>query len=559
MIARPLQRLGLALAALLLVAAGVAALVALRPAPALPTWRAEAWLPAEAELVVWSAPTASVAERFDELAQTVTGLRGVWDAVQLASGVDWRDAAAIQRAGLRGDAGLAAFWWRQAAWVVVPIAAAAGGDHVREQLRRRGYGVGAPQALGNGQLWQIAGRDSQADLLQLWQGADAVVLRMPLEATATLAGPSELAGYFKAKTLASLDQAPGVLHLRWAWQGTGSSGQGAKVQAALHQALGPADLLLGGVVDRVQGLDADVQLGPEGLTSQVRLKAAAGKLADVASYHAGFVADAAALSLGDLLPDETLLLSQLRLNPALWNGLPQALQDAVLPAHALQALHPALAGVDARQALQMWDGQVAVALLAVADAVPLDPRAWAKLWWRTALRPVVAVSLRSDAQARELQERLRAAIDTSADRSQPASFGRWLGFSVAGPDAPWLLLRQGRVIAMVSGQGAADDLRRVTEGKYAALGQAVQGEHEKTLVAGQRYWSSALLHTPRLVRSLRRRGVPDYATQLLGAVHSVAATVELTADSVTLQVALRPAADEEADHAAPVQGAGGGL
>jgi hypothetical protein len=552
------RRIGFGMAALLLVAAGVFAWSHWRPSADLPAWQAESWLPAEAELVVWSDPVASVATRFDELAKTVTGLRGIWDAVQLASGVDWRDPQAIERAGLRGDAGLAAFWWRQAAWVVVPIAGARGGEHVLEQLRRRGYGVGKPQALRTGQLWRVAARDGQADQLLLWQGDQAVVLRLPLDGTPTGDVEAEMLAYLSAKTLPVIDKAAGVLHLRWSWQAAGAA-QGAKAQAALHQALGPADLLIGGAIDRLQGLDADVLLGPDGLTAQVQLRAATGKLADIASYHAGFIDDAAALSLGDLLPDETLLLSHLRLNPALWNTLPQSIQDLALPAHALQALHPSLSGVDARQALQAWDGQVAVALLAVADSVPLDPRGWAKLWWRTALRPVVAVSLRSDTQARDLHERIRAAIDTSADRTQAVSFGKWVGYSVPGPDAPWLLLRQGRMIAMASGAGTADDLRRVVEGKYAPLSQAVRGEHEKTLVDGKRYWSGSLIHTPRLVRSLRRRGVPDYATQLIGAVHSVALTLEMSSDCLTLRLAMRPSMDEEADHAAPVQGAGGGL
>lgn len=548
---------------------GVAVLAALaalwwgRAAPELEPWQPAAWLPESAEMVAWSEPTGDVAARFDELARSVAGLRGVWDAVQLATGVDWRSAEAVEKAGLRSDAGLAASWWHQAAWIAVPLAGPRGADHVLEQLRRRGYGVGAAEALGAGQLWRIASRDGVADKLQLWQGQAAVVLRLPQDGTPTGDSTSEFQAFLAAPRRASLDSRPGVLHLRWNWQADtagATSGTAARVQAGLHQALGPADLLVGGMVERIQGLDADVQLGPQGLSAQVDLRSAPGKFADVAGYHAGFINDAAALSVSDLLPDETPLLAHLRLNPALWNSLPQVIQDAALPSHALQALHPSLSGVDARQALQAWDGQVAVALLAVADSVPLDPRAWEKLWWRTALRPVVAVSLKTDVQARELQDRLRQAIDTSADRSEAASFGEWTGFAVPGPGAPWLLLRRGRALAMVSGQGSADDLRRVAQGKYANLAKTAVGEQETAMVAGKNYWASALVHTPRVVRSLRRRGVPDYATQLLAAINSVAVSVELTADRFTVHLGMRPSPpDGEAAANAPVHGAAGAL
>ncbi len=543
--------------------ATVAALWWWRPAPALAPFQPAAWLPASAEMVAWCEPAGDVAARFDHLSQSVAGLRGVWDAVQLATGVDWRSAAAVAKAGLRSDAGLAACWWHDAAWVTVPIDGQRGADHVLEQLRRRGYGVGAAEAVAAGQLWRIGAREGAADRLQLWQGQEAVVLRLPQEGTPTGDSALEFQAFLAAPRRASLDERPGVLHLRWNWRpaaAAATSASAAKVQAALHRALGPADLLVGGILDRIEGLDADVELGPQGLGAQVDLRSAPGKLADVAAYHSGFISDAAALSVSELLPDETPLLATLRLNPALWQSLPQLVQDAALPSHALQVLHPSLSGVDARQALGAWDGQVALALLAVADSVPLDPRAWEKLWWRTALRPVVAVSLRSDVQARELQDRLRQAIDTSAERAESASYGDWTGFAVPGPGAPWLLLRRGRALAMVSGLGSADDLRRVGEGKYASLAKTAQGSQETAILAGKKYWAGSLLHTPRVVRSLRRRGVPDYATQLLAAIDSVAVSVELTPDRLSLHLGLRPSApDGEAAANAPVQGASGAL
>ena len=43
-----------------------------------------------------------------------------------------------------------------------------------------------------------------------------------------------------------------------------------------------------------------------------------------------------------------------------------------------------------------------------------------------------------------------------------------------------------------------------------------------------------------IVRSLRRRGVPEYVLELLGSIRSVATSVALDNDGIQVQLALQP-------------------
>jgi len=179
----------------------------------------------------------------------------------------------------------------------------------------------------------------------------------------------------------------------------------------------------------------------------------------------------------------------------------------------------------------------------VADDVPLDPRIWPSLSARRSLRAVLALSMRSDVAADALVQRVRTVLDTSTEPSKPAQFGRWTGLAAAGPEAPWWLLRDGRRLALVSGVGAGDDLGRMAAGRFPSLGAVVAGDIERDVVQGRRQWLSVLVTTPRITRSLRRRGVPDHFVQMLGSVAAVAAVVRLTPDGIEFDAALRPAGE----------------
>lgn len=508
-----------------------------RPQPAAP-WSPARYLPADADVALWTAPVGQVAGRLGDLGDQVPGLAGVFDLLRSYAGVDLRDEQATERAGLRRDAGTAVCVWRNAVWWTVPVRGPQGAQHVVETLRRRGYGIGAPRPTAHGRSWLVTDRQGQADRARLWHGPDAVVLRVALDPTPTGNEADALGALLTATPRTDLDLRGAVARAELHW---GEAGRGARlVRDALHQALGPADLVIGAVADRAMGASVALEIDAQGLAARLALRSLPGKLQDIAQWHQGFIAKGGELSLADLLPDETPLVASARLNPGLWNNLPELLRDRVLPASALRALHESLGGVDARQLLAQLDGQVAIAVLAVGDEVPLDPTQWPNLWWRTALRIAVGVAARTDVEAAALADKLRSAVDTSADRSQPAQYGAWTGFSVPGPGAPWMVLRQGRQLAMIAGPGAADDLRRVAEGRFGALAKVATAPVEHAIASGQDLWLGARVGTARIVRSLRRRGVPDYALQLVGAVETVSARVRLTADEVVVDVALRP-------------------
>lgn len=523
-----------------------------REAPLAP-WSPARYLPADADVALWTAPIGEFGARVGDLGDQVPGLRGVFDLLRMYAGVDLRDEEATQRAGLRRDAGTAVCVWRNGLWWAVPVRGAVGASHVTGLLQRRGYGIGPAQTTAHGNSWPVDDRQGGAGRARVWHLPDAVVLRIALDVTPTGNDPEAIAALLAAPARQDVDLQGAMARAESNW---GDKGQGANlVRALLHKALGPADLVVGAVADRAVGAGARLELGRDGLNVRVTLRSANGKLDDIARYHQQFVPKGGELSLADLLPDETPVVAYARLNPGLWTNLPEMLRDQVLPASALRALHESLSGVDARQVLAQLDGQVALAVLAVGDEVPLDPNQWPQLWWRTALRLAVGVSARTDVEAGALLDKLRSAVETSADKPQPASFGTWNGFSVPGPGTPWLVLRNGRQLALVSGPGASDDLRRVAEGRFASLAKVATAPVESELVRGSEVWLSSRLGTARLVRSLRRRGVPDYALQLVGAVETVAARVRLGSSEVKLELALRPSGRKAGAEKA-VQGAG---
>ena len=490
-------------------------------------------VPEAADGVLWLDRLDGAARGLRRLTDRVAGVGGLREAVTLLAGLDLLDPKAVARAGLRPDAGVVLFRWQGAVWLVLPVAADAGAQHARNLLERRGYLV---QGAGP---WQIFDRTASArQVAQMRLAAGVLIVAWPLADKA-----AGLAEYDASPRRQTLTAGPGEVHaqLRLAPDGPELTG--------LHGLLGPANLILGGILDRMERLDLDLQLDNIAPILRFRLLAHAGALADVADYHVHFLDEspAALLDLGRLLPDETPLLLRARLNPALLGLVPQTLRDQYLPQSALGLWHPALNGIDFQRALlQPWDGQIALGLLAVANDLPLDVSTWAQRPWRKDLRFFVALGMHSDAEATALVGSVRTALETASLRPQVAQFREWAGFLVESGDPPWWLLQKGRDLALVSGEGEGQDLMRVANGKFPDLHGAALAAVEKSLVAGSERWAGALVETPRVARALRRRGVPDYVVQLVAGVQSIACGLTLDADALTLDLQLRPASAQTA-------------
>lgn len=517
-----------ALAIVVLLTAGAALWWMLHPQTSPFLW--QAWTPRDAEVVVWTEPLGRVRRELHHLTEQIPGSKGLRDITLLTAGLDLDDPDALGNAGLRDDAPLLAFRWQGAEWLAVAVRDESGARHILQLWEHRGYHVARLEA---GQ-WSLADRshlDREAG--RAWHRDGVLLLR---------AGPNPepaLAAYLQAPRHSAADWSdrPGAAHLH--------ARLDKDTLRQVHEVLGPANLLIGGAIDRLEQAEVDAVLTPvPGM--HARLESAPGALADVAAYHSGFRASVPGTQAGPrtLLPDETPLLLQARINPAMLAMVPTPVRDAVLPATLLTQLHPSLVGIDARQqVLDVWDGQVGLAILGIDDSVPLDPRAWHQLSWRTALRVAVTLSLRTDQDASTLLQRVRSALETTPDKPVTVQLRSWAGFAVAGPEAPWMLLQNERTVAFVSGTGELEDLQRTATGRFPDLEHAARGDLERSIVLAAP-WIGALATTPRIVRSLRRRGMPDYVVQLLASLATVSTAVVLEPDAIRLDVQVRPARTE---------------
>lgn len=489
-------------------------------------WRQQ--VPADADGWLWLDQPDDARRGLAALTRSVPGLRGLPEALQLWTGVDLLDADDVAEAGLRDDVGPVGFAWRGSIWLVVPVRNADGERHLRDLAAARGWRLTA-----TGPHTARLQTAAQADAGECWLTPDQRwVLRVgpPLaDADRAWQQVAKLAG--KPPT----EVRPGAVHLHLAIAN--------ESREQLRQRLGPAAGLLGGVLDRLRSADVDLAFAGALPTLRVRLASEPGQLADVAQYYQDFVAEEGGLlDLGDVLPDETALLVRGRLNPLMLQlalnlvGGPGALTAA------LSAWHPALAGIDpARQVLAPWDGQWGVALLGLGDGLPLDPGAWTPATLRPQLRFVLAGHFKTDREAADLVARVRSAVETAGTPPTPVQLGPWTGWTVVDPNAPWTLLQQARRVLLVSGQGALEDLQRVASAKFANLQSRSRSEPERGLVEGRRQWWGVLATTPRLVRALRRRGVPDYAVDLLAAVAQWSVVARWSPDALELTTHLQPA------------------
>ena len=561
------------------------------PKQLLAPWTAAPWLADDADAAVWLGGLDRTGVALAALTQQVEGAKGLLQAADLALGVDLTKPETLTKAGLRPDAGLVALRRAGVSWVVLPVSDRRGVQHLLARLAQRGYAATPGTAEQDQERWAIADRqDAKRTVATVWylppprsvallywpDGPPVVSASAPPAAEPTKAaepaGPeaaqAALSALLAAKpadpakleaiaATAGLARLPDSAPIRGWWR----IAKADPLRMQVANLIGPASLVFGSVIDRVDRVVLVGELAGPAPRLSLALQAGEpaakpedGKLADMVTYWWNFLPEVrgAMLDLADLLPDETPLLVRARLNPGMLSLVPDAIKSQILPSSALVALHPALSAVDVwSQLIQVWDGQIAGGLLAVADSVPLDPAAWPSLWWRTALRPWVAVALKTDRDAQLLLERVTAALDaaktmgTLTETVAPAQFRDWTGIVVSGPDAPWWLLRKDRRVAFVSGQGTEDDLRRVASGRLPDLASAIKVLPATALlpglVRGEGQWLGVAVQTPRVVRALRRRGVPDYATQLLASVASVSTQVRLTPDALWIDAELRPA------------------
>lgn len=488
-------------------------------------------VPEDADALLWLDRLDVATRGLKRLTDRVPGARGLREALTLLADVDLLDRDAVEKAGLRPDAGAALFRWKNALWLALPVENADGAQHVMKLLQKRGY-----KLQGQGP-WQIFDRqNAQKQVAQMRLEGGTLVLQWPLTDK-----PGTLEERAQAPHLKTLPTAKGELHARMQIQADGPE------IAQLHALLGPANLILGGLIDRLERLELDVELDAKQPVLHLRLLSQPEALREIADFHMNFLSEGpgALLDLGQVLPDETPLLLRARLNPALLAMVPQGLRDQFLPVTLLGHWHPALNGVDfQRTLLQVLDGQVAAGLLGLADDFPLDPGQWPQRSWRKDLRFFVAATAKSDTDAEALLTAVRTALETSADKPVTTQLLEWAGISVPIADTPWWLLRHGRHLLLVSGRGEGEDLARIASGKFPDLRSSVQGAVEKTLVDGAGRWAGILVETPRIARALRRRGMPDYVVQMLSAVQAVAAGIALDKNGVSLDVELRPAAAE---------------
>ena len=491
------------------------------------------WVPTDADALVWTPRLSQVTRSVREVTGQIPGLAGVADAGKVLVGVDMTRPESLDDVGLQPAAGVALFRFDGALWAIIPVADARGVVHVRGLLEKRGYRLVVGQLVTH----VFDRTDTQREVALLREDPGVLVLRWSITPPTTQAKPVDFAAYDQAKKLTALPDRPGDVHARMLVKADGPE------LTTVHTLLGPANLVLGGMIDRVDTLQADVRLSGGEPRVDVTLSGKPGAFQDVADYHTRFIAEApgALLDVGAVLPDETPLLVRARINPALLAMVPEALRTAFLPPTLLGAWHPALNGVDfQRTVLDTLDGQVALGVLAVADDVPLDPGQWPTRSLRKDLRFFVAASCKTDAQAETLLAGVRMALETSPDKPTLAQFGDWAGFAVPVADTPWWLLRSGRHVLVVSGRGEGEDLQRTASGKFESLAKSAGGGLAQDVLTGRGRWAGALVELPRIVRSLRRRGVPEYVLELLGSIRSVATSVALDNDGIQVQLALQP-------------------
>lgn len=500
-----------------------------------------AQVPAAVDQLLWADSLGGAAAGVRRIAGQLRGAEGIADAAAMLAGLSGLESPQLREVGLRPDAGVAVYRYDGAFWGVTQVSGRRGAEHILGVLERRGHVVEPIAPLDPGAAWwRISARGKPGDVrIHARLRGDLFLLRWRLSAQAD--DPAQALQRWQEAprmTAEALGGRPGQLH------GNFTLDRALGLQQAARRAMGSATLLFGRLVDRFERAQLDLSLDGPQPTVALALKTAPAGAKDVADYHQGFLAEKEGLlQLGDLLPDEVALLARGRVNPALLDMVPRIVRDRLIPASLLGQVHPALAGLDVRSALiEQLDGQLAAGLLGVDDQAPPDPRSWPVRGLRKTVGGFVALSLKTDRAARDLLERAETLLKEGGAAPQRVVLGAFSGFSVDVEPAPWGLLRRDRALVWISGKGELARFERTAKGVFPSLGKAADSPLERDVLAGRGHWVGAMATTGRVVRSLRRRGVPDHFVSMVASVAALSATLALEPDGALLTLQLRPKA-----------------
>ncbi len=545
-----MSKRALAAAGFVVLVGGVAAWLSLRGPGQGAALRLADVVPADARATVWVDDVGGLFDALGRVGRRLEGAEELPQALGMALGLERATGQGVDAAGLVADSPAVAFVWQDALWAALAVHPGRGPQHMRRWLADRGFQV-APLGAADRGTWRVTRAGSP--VAHVWAGGGVLLARAPLPQELVQAlGRAKASGDKGAQAPAdppasdaqaeaahaaweAVDKAapragPGLLHLR------ASLTKGDALRPAIRKQLGLASLLFGGMVDAVQGVDADLSLGGDTLELRVRLPSVPGASKDTAAYYDGFLSGPA-LELGGVLPDEVALWGRAHVNPKLLGMIPGFLRDRLLPKSLLGRLHPRFAGVDARNLLlDRLEGRVAVGLLGVDDALPLSPAQLRRVDLRKLVGWFAALTLQQPAHATALQAAMRGPDDVDV------VLGAWHGWraTVGGVDVA--LLRKGNALLWISGKGELARFQRAASGRFPTLGKAAGSPLERAVAADQAGWIAFGSTTGRIARAARRRGVPDAFVRMVRGVAALAGAVTLDADGLALRVALRPRA-----------------
>lgn len=504
---------------------------------------AAAYVPADVVAVAWAGSLGAIADGLTGIAGRVRGSEGVAEAAKLLLDVPSLDVDGLRSVGLLPELGVVAFGWHDTYWLVAPLSSSAGAAHLLGLLRRRGHSIVEFAQRDTLQVWEIKDRADTRVVGHLWLNEGVAVARVvplspPKGVTPVAADPADYDAWLAAKRLptASLDTDGGALSARW------NITRDDPLRRRLRRSLGPASLLFGRYVGSFNKVRADLDLQPAKPSLHLRLHGSKEQAAEIHRYHHAFITDdKALLDIGDVLPDEVTALARLRVNPKL-----VAMVSGLLGMAGgidLGLVDPKLRSLDMRGLLlNPFDGQLAVALLGVSDDATPDLRRWRGDGWRKMAGVAVVMALTTDTAASHLLDRVRQRLVDDKAGFRELKLGNWSGVQRKGGKTSWSLLKRGRGVLWILGDGELQRFERVAAGRFSSLGKTLNGALETASVTGKGQWLSLLVTTGRSVRSARRRGIPDSITAMVASIAAVAIGVELHEDGASIRLSVRPAA-----------------